>query len=66
MLFLENLEFLLVMKVLSGVFVIAFDVWTCIVLWEATYGCGGDGCGWNRALFGILIAFGCLKLCADA
>ena len=43
--FLENLELLLVMKVLNGVFVIVFDVWACSVIWEATYGYGGDGCG---------------------
>ena len=43
MFFLENLELFLVIKVLSGVFVIVFDVWTCSVIWEAIYGCGEDG-----------------------
>ena len=67
MLFLENLRFLWIMKVLNCVFLMVFDVWICSMIWEVIIGCGGivGGLKWSIILV-ILVAFGCLKLCVDA
>ena len=38
---LDNLGFLLIMKLLNCVFFMVFDVWICSMIWEVINGCGG-------------------------